>query len=362
MLFVKTEDLKQGMRLAKPIYSKTGVLLYGRDTKLTEQGIASIKNFDLIGIYILEPAEPLPPMSDEDVEFERFQAMAVFGIKEDLQALVSRKEPKNLEKMADLIIATYGRGYKKINFTQNLRSPEDYVYKHSLNVAILCALIGRNMNESSNDMRELVMAALIHDVLLLLVDNKIACSNEYNDDDRESVRIAFAEENNMLEMANIPQGIRRIIATVQREVYGLGSNVYEGREKNLTTQAKILILADTYDRLTAMKLDEEPTSEFRVVKSPYEGNSVDRKLVNALTASINILIPGVCVELTNGEKGLVLTENRDNLLKPVVLGFNNNKVYNLEQTNESVQIKDIMKTMDNRTIIDKKTLEEAMRD
>ncbi|MDY6328674.1 MAG: HD domain-containing protein, partial [Lachnospiraceae bacterium] len=209
MLFVKTEDLKQGMRLAKPIYSKTGVLLYGRDTKLTEQGIASIKNFDLIGIYILEPAEPLPPMSDEDVEFERFQAMAVFGIKEDLQALVSRKEPKNLEKMADLIIATYGRGYKKINFTQNLRSPEDYVYKHSLNVAILCALIGRNMNESSNDMRELVMAALIHDVLLLLVDNRIACSNEYNDDDREAVRIAFAEENNMLEMANIPQGIRR---------------------------------------------------------------------------------------------------------------------------------------------------------
>ncbi|MDY6329007.1 MAG: hypothetical protein SPL51_05955, partial [Lachnospiraceae bacterium] len=193
-------------------------------------------------------------------------------------------------------------------------------------------------------------------------DNRIACSNEYNDDDREAVRIAFAEENNMLEMANIPQGIRRIIATVQREVYGLGSNVYEGREKNLTTQTKILILADTYDRLTAMKLDEEPTSEFRVVKSLYEGNSVERKLVNALTASINILIPGVCVELTNGEKGLVLTENRDNLLKPTVLGFNNNKVYNLEQTNESVQIKDIMKTMDNRTIIDKKTLEEAIRD
>ena len=89
---------------------------------------------------------------------------------------------------------------------------------------------------------------------------------------------------------------------------------------------------------------------------------MDRKLINALTASINILNPGVCVELTNGEKGLLLTENRHNLLTPQVLGFNNNKVYNLEQTNESVQIKDIMKTMDNRTIIDKKTLEEAMRD
>ena len=32
MQFVKTADLKPGMRLAKPIYNKMGVLLYERDT------------------------------------------------------------------------------------------------------------------------------------------------------------------------------------------------------------------------------------------------------------------------------------------------------------------------------------------
>ena len=60
MLFVKTEDLKPGMRLAN--------------------------NFGLIGIYILEPAEPVPPMSEDDIEFERFQAMSIFEIKEILDA------------------------------------------------------------------------------------------------------------------------------------------------------------------------------------------------------------------------------------------------------------------------------------
>ena len=30
MIFVKSEDLKYGMRLAKPIYNKSGVLLYER--------------------------------------------------------------------------------------------------------------------------------------------------------------------------------------------------------------------------------------------------------------------------------------------------------------------------------------------
>lgn len=57
MQFVKVEDLKEGMRLARPIYNKQGVLLYEQDSKLTQQGIASIVKFGLIGIFILEPAE-----------------------------------------------------------------------------------------------------------------------------------------------------------------------------------------------------------------------------------------------------------------------------------------------------------------
>ena len=45
MFFVKTDELKRGMRLAKPIYNKKGLMLYERNTKLTEQGIAIVKNF-----------------------------------------------------------------------------------------------------------------------------------------------------------------------------------------------------------------------------------------------------------------------------------------------------------------------------
>ena len=41
MHFVKTEDLCPGMRLAKPIYNRLGVLLYERNTELTPQGINS---------------------------------------------------------------------------------------------------------------------------------------------------------------------------------------------------------------------------------------------------------------------------------------------------------------------------------
>ena len=75
MLFVKTEDLKHGMRLARPIYNKNGVLLFERDSRLTKQGIDSVKNFGLIGLFVLEPAEPVPPMTQEDLDFERFHLL-----------------------------------------------------------------------------------------------------------------------------------------------------------------------------------------------------------------------------------------------------------------------------------------------
>ena len=122
MIFVKSEDLKYGMRLAKPIYNKTGVLLYERNTRLTLQGIESVKNFGLLGLYILEPAEPVPPMSEEDLDFERFQTMAVFSIREELDNIIAGKEPVNLKRLANAIITNFGRLDHKITFTPHMRS------------------------------------------------------------------------------------------------------------------------------------------------------------------------------------------------------------------------------------------------
>ncbi len=165
MIFVPTDELKVGMRLAKPIYNKNGVLLYERNTKLTLQGIYSVKNFGLIGLYILEPAEPLPPMTAEDVEFERFQTMAVFSIKDDLKSIQKGHKPSELMVLANQIVRMYGALGHKVNFTQNLRSPEDYVYKHALNVGILAALISHKLHIDSSEQMNIVVAALLYDVI-----------------------------------------------------------------------------------------------------------------------------------------------------------------------------------------------------
>ena len=70
MKFILRENLKTGMRLGRPIYSKDGTLLYNVGSRLTEQGIISVNNFRVIGLYILEEAEPVPILSDEEIELE----------------------------------------------------------------------------------------------------------------------------------------------------------------------------------------------------------------------------------------------------------------------------------------------------
>ena len=70
--------------------------------------------------------------------------------------------------------------------------------------------------------------------------------------------------------------------------------------------------------------------------------------------SIKILPPGASVELSTGEKALVLNENEESVLRPTVVSFRDNSILNLSLPgNEDIQIVDVMKTMDNRYIFNK---------
>jgi hypothetical protein len=86
----------------------------------------------------------------------------------------------------------------------------------------------------------------------------------------------------------------------------------------------------------------------------------DGVVVNALVAAINILCPGVCVEMTGGTKGLVIHENTANIFEPWVLSFYDNKLYDLSlpSVKKEMEIVDVMKTMDNRIKLDHALLEE----
>ena len=357
MLFVKVDELKPGMRLGKPIYNKNGVLLYDRDTKLTMQAIYGIKNFRLLGLYILEPAEPVPPMSEDDINFERFQTMAVFSIREDLDLIDSGKKDKGLDWLCSLIIKNYGDLNHKINFVQSLRSSEDYIYKHVLNVAILSAIIAGQMGFPVGRINLLVKSAILHDIGALKLQ-QLPDAEDLDDGTKEVVKKNTQET--LARYGDLDEEVPRLITQMQ-ELYTSESDAEIPAALKESVNANILYVADAYDRMTAMKSFEEPTSEVKAVRELLaDEERYNKKIVNALIHGISILYPGVCVELSNGEKGLVITENEDNIFEPTVLDFRNNNLYDLSDPSvkQTVEIADVMKTMDNRIKLDKNLLEE----
>jgi len=356
MKFVKTADLKIGMRLAKPIYNKKGVLLYDRNSRLTSQGIESVRNFHLIGLFVLEPAEPLPPLLDEDMEFEKFQMVSVFSVEEELQNIITRGKSTRLFPFAETVVSKYGHLDHKINFIQNLRSGEDFVYKHSLNVAILVAMIGNKLRLRGQEQTEAVVSALVHDIGKLKCPTELLVKEEL--DDMEEHEIIAAEysgiaviESALVSSPNVKRTVMQAYTRQEdfrKKINPEGSKMVMG--------AKILMVAEQYDRMTAISSTGEPHSELAAIRSMRQyPEYFDTEVVSALVASINLLGEGVCVELSNGEKALIISSNDEDILKPMLLCFSTNTIIDLRQTAlySGIEIVDVMKTLDNRYVMKK---------
>ncbi len=369
MQYKKTSQLRPGMRLARPIYNRQGVMLYERGTKLTKQGIASIDNFGLWGVYVLEPAEPVPPLSEEDAELERFLTISTFRLKDDLTLLANGLEPKNVMPLSQTILRRFGAPDHRINFARTLRGGEDYVYKHCLNTAILSAMMVSRLHYAYADQLAIVCAALLHDVGLLLVPDEILEKGEklLSPDERRLIRGYLEKGYQMLHPDYNDYGLPKLTIQIVGQTARLEHNVNVPLQKNVRwlDGTHVLHVAGMFDELTSMGMDREPVSDIRAIRFLREHTAYyPAQYVTALTQSIHILPSGCCVEFSSGQRGIVIEENLKNYAQPVILLFADNRCVDFteERFHKTMHIADVMKTMDMRIRVDSETLKKYASD
>ena len=362
MKFVKTGDLKAGMRLAKPIYNKNGVLLYDRNSALTAPGIVSIRNFGLFGIYILEPAEPVPPLSREDLEFEQLQTIYMFKLRECFSTIEKRKKIASLPALLADIMKHYCNLNHRVNFNQNLRSGEDFVYKHAISTAILVAMMSAQLKFAPQKQMAIITAALLYDIGYLHVPKAtLEKSNELSAADRDIIQKALERGLEPLSMyRNDFEFFPRSLALMQAYVYADFPEKFTARpDDELLQMVQILKIADQFDQLTAMSVGHDPVSEIMAMRSFEEDTKhFPAEITSVLAECIHIVPQAASIDLSSGDKGIVLIENTNDFMRPVILRLSDNQVYDLSQDHvyKYLQITDIMKTMDNRVQMDKETL------
>ena len=362
MKFVKTDDLKAGMSLAKPIYNKNGVLLYDRNSALTAPGIVSIRNFGLFGIYILEPAEPVPPLSREDLEFEQLQTIYMFKLRECFSTIEKRKKIASLPALLTDIMKHYCNLNHRVNFNQNLRSGEDFVYKHAISTAILVAMMSAQLKFAPQKQMAMITAALLYDIGYLHVPKAtLEKSNELSAADRDIIQKALERGLEPLSMyRNDFEFFSRSLALMQAYVYADFPEKFTARpDDELQQMVQILRVADQFDQLTAMSVGHDPVSEIMAMRTfEKDTDHFPPDITSVLAECIHIVPQAASIDLSSGDKGIVLIENTKDFMRPVILRLSDNQIYDLRQDHvyKYLQITDIMKTMDNRVQMDKETL------
>lgn len=362
MLFIESSNIKPGMRLAKPVYNRNGVLLFDRNARLNRQNIINLTNFGLIGIYILEPAEPLPPITQEELEFERLQTLYMFRLRDNLVNISKGKMPTDLASLAHDVVEHFGGLDHKVSFAQTIRSNTDFVYKHSISAAIVSSMIGHAMGLRENTLLSIVTAAFLYDFGYLYVPANIMRKGE-DITSIESATISKYREKayTLLHADTNPYQLPPdSLAMVAQMIQAGNAEAAVDRSRYLTG-THILTVADKFDRMTAMSLNREPDSDITSVRYLMDHpQEYPPNVVKALANSIRIMPVGCCVDLTNGDKGLVLAENDQDFNCPVVLSFRLNQIFDLSdpEVRKSVQIADTMRTMDNRIKTDEQTLKQ----
>ncbi len=366
MKFILRENLKTGMRLGRPIYSKDGTLLYNVGSRLTEQGIISVNNFGVIGLYILEEAEPVPILSDEEIDLERFLIAGTTKLYIDWEKIRSGMIPIYLPSLVSEIVSKYGDLDHKISFFQTIRSSEDKRYKHCLSMAILCAMICSRMGKRRSEMNTCVTTALLHDIGWLDIPKELRDKTdvELTEEEKKSLSVEEYKSLQYLETkANNLPAIRQLMGQHFRMRRMERFGRLDPETRSYSDATKILTVACAFDRLTSMDIGKEPVTELSAVRIMRKDTDLfDTPVLNALIDSVNVLVSGCSVKLTNGLSGCVIKENPFYMAKPVVLLFDNNEMLDLSDVKKhgTLAVDDVVKTLDNRWVIDRAFIDAYM--
>ncbi len=200
------------------------------------------------------------------------------------------------------------------------RGSDLYVFSHSVNVCMLALIVGLFMNLKRDQLKNLGLAALLHDV----GRNKVPKSILYKPAPLSELEYAQVKKHTvygyeMLKRYNqIPEQV--CLAALQHHERLDGSGYPHGLVgEEIDLFARIVAVADVFDAL----LTDRP---FRKGFFPHQAVDIilnsagqfDQEVMRVFTENVAIYPLGSVVSLNNGEIGVVVDVNRSHRTRPVV--------------------------------------------
>jgi len=320
MRFISSDNLKPGMVLAMDLvlYNKYNfkTLLLREGLELNNAYIKKICSNSISGVYIKnEEASIL----EKRIISEEFEADVLTKIKDiyynyKLKNYVFDKRMLlQVSDLADYLIEetilTKALLYRVLEYNNK----EDYLFQHGINVAILSISLGNSLELSPHMLHELTMAALLHDIGMLHVSSEILYQHDSLTD--EELKIIREHPVNAVKalISFVSSDVLMGIACHHEHIDGSGYP-YGLSGEQIHLFAKILAICDVYqDNLEKW----EPS---QVIQYLSEGKNVkfDADITEEFLKNIIVYPIDHYVILNNGKTAIVIKNNPDDCLRPVI--------------------------------------------
>lgn len=334
---VLTTELVPGMVAGKDIYNSSNLLVVQQGTVLDVKAITKLM---IHGIYSVPVADEIKPVEkpawDENISyyqklrnsesFKKFKKKYDDGIVRysgNLKQAVEKGKKIPEEELLEMAYGILDGGEEKIHIfdmLQNMRDYDDETYAHSMNVALIAAQFARWLHWREEDVRELMLCGLMHDIGKIMVPEEII---------RKPDKLTRVEYTRVMEHpvtgARILQkqgmGTHIINAAFMHHERCDGSGYPRGlKNGEIDTFGKIIAIVDVYEAMTAARVYRGPMCPFVVIEL-FEEEGMQKYAVEFLLPFLehigNTYIQNR-VRLNNGQEGNIIFLNKEKLSQPVV--------------------------------------------
>ena len=207
-----------------------------------------------------------------------------------------------------------------------IRSQDEYTSEHCLNVCILAIAFGRHLGYGENELKDLGMCGLLHDVGKMKIPPEIL--NKPGKFTPQEAKIMCSHSllgRNML-MSSGSQVAQAVDVAWSHHEKLNGEGYPRGlKDTNISRFTRIITIVDAYDAMTADRCYSKAKTSTQALKVIYDnrGTQFDATLAEQFLKTIGLYPPGSLVELINGLAGLVVESNHQYHHLPKVILLRN---------------------------------------
>ena len=348
--FMSTRVLKPGIRIDQSIIAKDGRILIQKGTILDDFQIDYLLTQGIMGIYIYEG---VPDLDEQQLNISAATQRVIEQNRREDPVKVSLSE--SVRKQVGEGISHLFRNTESSDFTKTsntianelentiinndaiavdireLKVSDEYTFRHSVDVATISLIIGKKLGLKSEQLHELGMAGLLHDIgksrIPLEILNK---PGKLTEEEFEIMKLHSTYGYKILKEKN--QFSPQVLLGVLQHHEKLSGRGYPmGNQGNMIhLYGRIISVADIFDALVTKRPYKEPYGQREAMEILLAmGDDLDINILTAFKKSMILYPVDSIVKLSNGKLAKVVKNHPDYPMRPTVVELDTGRVLDL---------------------------------